>query len=252
MRKSTVPCGLLLALLATAASASPGVNLRWSACFGDGGTFNRGFACNVNTGGHQLVGSFELGANLVNTSGNEIIVDLAADAPVLLAWWEVRFPGLCRSTSLSFNTAISPAAVNCFDWGQGLAVGGIGAYQIGIAGPNTARVKAVSAVPPSGLQTLFTGVEYFSFNLFINNVNTVGTTSCAGCETPVCIVFNSLNLTTPISANNRTLTGPTNGTDSNFCTWQGGGQPISGRGEGCPAATPTRLTTWGTVKSLYR
>jgi len=68
----------------------------------------------------------------------------------------------------------------------------------------------------------------------------------------VCIVFNSLNLTTPVAANNRKLSGPTNGTDSNFCTWQGGGNPGGPRGTGCPGATPTRSSTWGTVKSLYR
>jgi hypothetical protein len=252
MKKVILLCGTLLALTATAASAAQGVNLRWGACFGDGGAFNRNFACNTNNLNHGLVGSFELGGDLLSVSGNEIIIDLAADSPVLPAWWEVRSPGVCRSASLSFNTTISGSAVNCFDWGAGLSVGGIGAYNIGIAGPNTARIVAASAVPPTALQDLFGATEYFSFNAVVNSAKTVGTGACAGCTTPVCIVFNSLNLTTPVAANNRKLTGPTNGTDSNFCTWQGGGNPTSSRGSGCPGATPTRSTTWGSVKSLYR
>jgi hypothetical protein len=253
MKKVTLLCGLLLALSATVASAAQGLNLRWGACLGDGGTFNRNFACNTNNANHQLTGSFELGGPLDNVSGNEIVVDLAADAPTLPAWWEVRSPGVCRSASLSFNTTISGAAINCFDWGSGLSVGGIGAYNIGgVGGPNTARIVAASAVPPSALQNLGPMTEYFSFNMVVNSAKTVGTPSCAGCQIPVCIVFNSLNLTTPVAANNRKLTGPTNGTDSDFCTWQGGGNPGGPRGTGCPGATPAKSSTWGTVKSLYR
>jgi hypothetical protein len=253
MKKATLLCGLLLALTATVASAAQGVNLRWSACFGDGGTFNRAFACNSNNGSNVLVGSFELGVDLLDVSGNEIVIDLAADAPVLPEWWHYRAAGTCRQNSLSFNTTIAATATNCFDWGNGLSVGGVGAYNMGGAGgPNTARIVAASAVPSSSLSALIGGLEYFSFNAVINNQKTVGTPSCLGCQVPVCIVFNSLNLTTPIAANNRKLTGPTNGTDSDFALWQGGGNPGGPRGTGCPGATPARSTTWGTVKSLYR
>ena len=138
------------------------------------------------------------------------------------------------------------------NWASGQSAGGIGAYNIGIAGPNTARVVAALAVPASALADLFAAQEYFSYNLTINNAKTVGTGACAGCTTPACIVFNSVKVTTQVAANDRTLSGPTNGTDSNFCTWQGGAGTDSNRGVGCPAATPTRNSTWGKVKSLYR
>jgi hypothetical protein len=252
MKKVILLCGTLLAFSATIASAAQGVNLRWQACFGDGGTLNRAFACTANTGSSLLVGSFEMGADLPSVSGNEVVIDLAADGPVLPDWWQFRNAGTCRTTSLSFNTTISGAAVNCVDWGNGLSVGGIGAYIVGGGGPNTARIVAAAAVPSSSLSDLFGGTEYFSFNAVINYQKTIGAPSCAGCQVPVCLVFNSLNLTTPVAANNRKLTGPTNGTDSDFATWQGGGNPASGRGNGCPAATPTRNSTWGSVKSLYR
>jgi len=55
---------LAMLLFATNVHAGSGVNLRWSACFGDGGTQNKPFACNVNTGVQTLVASFELGADL--------------------------------------------------------------------------------------------------------------------------------------------------------------------------------------------
>jgi hypothetical protein len=252
MKKVTLLCGMLLALTATVASAAPGLNLRWLNCLGDAGQANRVFACNVNTGSHLAVGSFEIGADLGQVSGNEIVIDLAAAGPALPAWWQFRNAGTCRQTSLGLNAIISASAVNCFDWANGQAAGGIGAYNVGIAGPNTARIVAALAVPAGALADLFSGQEYFSYNLTINNQKTVGTGACADCLTPVCLVFNSLKLTTPVATNDRTISGPTNGTDSNYATWQGGGNPGSARGTGCPAATPTKSSTWGSVKNLYR
>jgi hypothetical protein len=62
---------------------------------------------------------------------------------------------------------------------------------------------------------------------------------------PVCIVFNSANITTDAGLNDTKLTASA-GPGSNFCTWQGGA------GTNCPAATPSKNATWGSVKSLYR
>ena len=261
MKKVTMLCGLLLALSATIASAS-GVGLKWDACATDGGMTNKVFACNVNTGSNALVGTFTLdpaGPGLANVSGNEVIIDLASAGATLPAWWQMFKAGTCRNSSLTMNFVISPSATNCADWALGFSAGGIGAYNIGQRGPNTSRIIAALAVPPSALQNLVGGQEYFSFNVLINNLKSVGTGSCGGCMTPVCIVFNSVNLTTPILANNVKLSGPENGTDSDFATWQGGGgivvnppPPGSPPVSGCPQATPTKNATWSQVKALYR
>jgi hypothetical protein len=40
-----------------------------------------------------------------------------------------------------------------------------------------------------------------------------------------------------------------------MATWQGGAGVVQwndGKNVGCQAATPTRTSTWGAVKSLYR
>ena len=250
MKRVTLLCGLLLAMTATVASAA-GVGIRWTECIGDGGTLNRNFACNVNTGSNVLVGTFQLGAaGLAQTSGEEIVVDLGSASATLPAWWQFKNVGTCRTGSLAIGAAPTANPANCADWGGGLAGAGLGAYIIGARGPNTARVVAASAVPPSGLQDLSGGQEYFAFTLAINNLKTVNG-GCTGCQTAVCIVFNSLNMTTPILANNVFLTGPSNGTDADFCTWQGGAGVIVGGTPGCGAATPTKNTTWGAVKAMY-
>jgi hypothetical protein len=252
MKRVTLLCGLLLALTAGVAAAAPGVNIRWNNCIGDAGLLNRNFACNTNGGSAVMVLSFELGEDILASSGQEVVVDVGSGSASLPAWWGFLNAGTCRQGSLSVNSALSPAAVACADWAQnGPATAGLGAYQIGLRGPNTARVKVAIAVQLSGLSDLLGGTEYFSCNLQINNAKTVGTGACAGCGVPVCIVFNSIKNTTQDPINDRTTTGPSNGFDSDFVTWQGGGGVVVGGVPGCGAATPTKNATWGAVKAMY-
>jgi len=243
---------LLVALIAFATQAhASGVFVRWGQCLSDGGVQNKNFACDANTGSEVLVGGFQLTSDLAQVSGNEVVIDLASAGASLPAWWQFRNAGTCRQTAMTMNTFLS-TGVNCIDWAAGQSQGGIGAYAIGQRGPNTARVVAALAVPVSGLADLSTGQEYFSFNLVITHAKTVGLGACAGCQTPVCLLLVSINLTTPIAANNRKLVNPSNGTDANWVTWQGGGGVTVGGATGCPAATPTLQRTWGAVKALYR
>jgi len=213
---------------------------------------NRNFACNSNTGVNALVGTFEMGANLSGVVGTEIVVDIGAAGATLPAWWAFRNVGSCRQTSLTMNATIAATAVNCIDWAAGASAGGIGAYNVGARGPNTARLVAALAVPAVGATDLAPGTEYFSFNININNAKTVGAGNCAGCQTPICIVFNSINVVPPAPAVGVKLTGPSNGFDADFATWQGGAGVVVGGVSGCGAATPTSNKTWGAVKSLYR
>src|SRR5712671_318272 len=137
MKKATLLCGMLLAITATVASAGPGVNLKWDRCLGDGGTLNKAFACNKNTGTNTLVGSFELGTEIsaatgAQASGLEIVVDLASGTPTLPAWWTFKNAGTCRTNSLGMDKNAGLAlAVNCIDWSNNQATIGIGAYNIG-------------------------------------------------------------------------------------------------------------------------
>jgi hypothetical protein len=82
----------------------------------------------------------------------------------------------------------------------------------------------------------------------INHAKTVGTGACAGCTVPMCIVFGSDRITTPVAANNVLLTGGANGPSSFFATWQG---PTGPAPFGCPYPVPTLRSSWGAVKALY-
>jgi len=258
MKKVTLLCGLLLALSASAAMAAPGVNLKWDNCFGDGGLTNKAFTCTTNNGTETLVAGFELGANLSQASGLEIVIDIATASASLPAWWQFKNAGTCRSGSLNQSVNPPATALACSDWAAGTATGAVAAYQVGLSGPNTARILEVTAVPASSLVDLFGGQEYFALETLINNQKTVGTGSCAGCTTPACIICNSIKVATPPVAGQPSrdvlLSGPTDPTGtSNYSTWQGGlGVIVQGKPSGCPQAVPTHTQTWSSVKSLYR
>jgi hypothetical protein len=109
-----------------------------------------------------------------------------------------------------------------------------------------------AAVPPAGPQDLAGGQEYYSFSLLIDHQKTVGTASCGGCTSAACLNLISINVKTADLANHVLLTGPANGFDSEWASWQGGGGVVVNGIAGCDGATPTRQRTWGAIKSLYR
>lgn len=252
MKRLILGAGVAAAmLLMNSAAFAAGINLSWSFCEGEGtGSHNRTFACASNTGTNTLVASFVLAADLAQVSGNELVIDVLSQTSPLPLWWQMREPGSCRQNSLLFNTTANPSDVVCVDWAGGQSTGGIGFYA---SDPNSSvdpgvlaqhrRIKIALAVAPTALQDLVANQEYFSCNVSINNQKTVGTGACAGCTDPVCIVFNSIKVTTPVAENDVTL-GNANTAGSNIVTWQGVGPNCS--------LVPTRNVTWGSVKSLYR
>jgi hypothetical protein len=253
MRRMFSLLALGCALFPGAAFAQhPGVALRWSHCYGEGtGLLTRSFACDTNQGSEVLVGSFSLASDVPDASGNEIVVDLydyftdyftplPGTPTPLPEWWKFRNVGTCRQTALGLSLVADPANAVCQDWGQGEQVGAIGAYTIeSTLGTGRARIVMAVAVPPTSLRSLVAGVEYFSFNLVIRHDKTVGTGACAGCGAFMYITLSSVRVTTSDPYTFYQLSGPLNGADSDFVTWN-------------QLPVPTRATSWGAVKSLFR
>lgn len=247
MRNSVVLCGVLLALSAVSATAA-GLNLRWSSCFGDGGAQNRTVACAGKLGSSILVGSFILPTvGVLQASGVDLVLDFASAGTTMPDWWRIT----CRVNFITCNPTISPSAVNCFDWANGVAAGGLAGYTVGtLYGPTHARLTAGFGVPAGNNQDIPGGTELFLFNTVISNAKTTGAGACTGCTTPVCIQFTNATVAagsgTSVVVNGATVPG------SNYALWQGGAGTGTVLGSDCPAATPTRNSAWGTIKSLYR
>jgi hypothetical protein len=233
------PIVLWLLLLASEPATAQGIHLRWTNCAAGGGTSNKAFACDTNSGSHVLVTSFALAQPMTVTTISGIIDIVAADF-VLPAWWEFRG---CRSGSLLLDSSFVPEDV-CPLWNSGCThlQGGINSYVVGAAGPNTARID-FTALSCGVARNLTAGAEYIGPVLAINSTRTVGSPSCAGCGTGVCLTLKQLQLGTTV------LSTPAIPPSGNIVTWQGGGP---GPGGICQAVTPTRLSAWGAVKSLYR
>jgi hypothetical protein len=245
---------LLAALLAAAPAHARGLNLSWSRCEGEAGsTQNQSFACDTNAGSEVLVGSFKLDNPLTQVSGNEIVIHLISQDDPLPAWWDMKNPGTCRPNSLTSNTVEDPSDVVCTDWARGNSTGGIASYStgtppsMGSIDPSLARRHRVCvmaiAVPPDQLVDLEPDIEYFSFNLVIDHAKTVGPGACGGCTGAVCLVFASINITTPVLGNNFYMSGGTT-TGSDWARWQGNGADC--------ALVPVKNKTWGEVKAMYR
>lgn len=257
MKRIAIISSAVVALLLSVAPAfaAPGLTLAWNNCLSEGGTANRDFACTSNTGTNVLVGSFQMSSIFTGTTGIEVVIDLVAAGTTFPAWWEMFTAGTCRQTSISHNAVVNAANAICLDWAGNAGIAtGIAAYQSTLPAGQTwsipagveplhRRIKCGTAVNASSPVDLDNVTDYFAFNIAVNNLKTVGTGACAGCSTPVCIVLNSINVVAGSTSNQRLTTGQAAG--ANFATWQGG------TGADCNSV-PTKNSTWGQVKSLYR
>ena len=226
-------------------ASAAGIALNWGACEADGGISNTTFACNTNAGSTALAPSFRLDAALTGVTSVRGTLEVVSETPTLPSWWDLD---ICRSGSLTtLNASLAP--ILCSYWGTGLAVhDGIDSYVPGLGGPNTARCEFRSFVLGAGA-SLAAGSEYVVTGLRINFNRTVGSPSCAGCGTGVCLQLKQVSLQLGTGPTFITLTTPMPTAEGNHVTWQGGGP---GPGGTCAAPVTTRRSAWAAIKSLYR
>ena len=246
MKKTVILCGVLLAMSASLASAA-GVNLAWNECVGGGGLHDMTFNCatNSNASSHTFVASFRAPAGIGSYVSNEGTVELQSNSTPLPAWWALKGTGQCRTGAAIADANFVSGPFGCTDVFLGAASGSLASYNVGFLQPNRGRMNLVFAVGSAGATALEPETEYYAFKVQILNTKTVGTGSCAGCSDGVCIVYTKCNVVQPNGSpgGNVALTNPA---ESNFCTWNG---PTAAT---CTGATPTKNTTWGSIKSLYR
>ena len=238
-------------LFAASAALAGGLNLAWTNCASEGGLPNRVGACTANTGSNILTGSFVPTADVAGVTGIEVVLDFIVGDGVsaIPPWWEVNGVGACRSGALGANSQANGNNTICNDWAGGQGLGGLAAYNAAGVAPDgsvnpanaSAHRRAIIGIAVAIPVDLVATEEYFAFNAAITNVKSVGTGSCAGCTTPVCVVLNSINVVPGTNAGQ--LIGNGTAANSNFATWQGVGPSCS--------LVPTKNATWGSVKALY-
>jgi len=234
----------LLACLATApSSGASGLSIAWHDCrppLGFG-FISQSFGCSSDISEFPMFPSFSLPATMDSVYSMELVIDVDVARDPLPAWW-LMAPG-CRANGWAADATLSPS---CEDAWGGLGTGSFQGWIPGTPGNSTrhARLLVAAGVLPQNAVTLLANASYTACTIVLRAVNTV---SCNdGCDTPACMVFNSLlvrRLHTP-EDEEILISGPEiNGSDRIF--WQGG------TGADCQAV-PIRRSTWGAVKALYR
>ena len=244
---------LMLATVVSAASGS-GIDLGWNECFGAGGTTNKNFACNTNSGSSTMVASFDPPDGMGLVVGGSAAIDLISASSALPSWWQLGDGG-CRQGAL--RVEFGTTTQGCPDAWAGSATGSY-SYSPGFDGrPSLARIEVSWSVPEALAVQLAPGWEYVAFRLVLDNVNTLGG-ACPGCEVPMCIGLTAICLHGPGGAGTYPMYNPL---INNLITWQGGAIP-----GGCPGtdgppppfppygclATPVMNRSWGQIKTLYR
>lgn len=235
-----------LAVFGVSPGSAQGINLAWDNC---GGPADRAFACDTNSGNNVLIASFQAPAGIDLFNSAEVIIDIKSSTDPLPDWWRLRNQtgqtGQCRTGAISANADFT-SNTGCTDQWQGQGAGGIGTYRVGGPSPladlSRVRLTMVFAVPSGSEVALTPGTEYYGAKIVVTNVKTVAPTNCADCATPMSITLNGIRVSQPFGSpgGNVLLVDPA---ASRSVTWQGG--------VGAPPV-PTRSTTWGQVKSLYR
>jgi len=244
--------GRALALLLVAACfgsrpvAGAGLSIAWQDCRPPlgGGFVNQASGCASDIQEYPLFPSFSLPATMDSVYSMELVVDFVVagtEGDPMPPWWQMA-PG-CRPNGWAADAA--PSA-SCNDAWGGLGTGSFQGWILGTPGSSTRHARLLVAVGtlPQDAVTLLGNASYTACRILLRLTNT--TTCNDGCSTPACLVFNSLlvrQLHSPTDV--ETLISGAELGVSDRAVWQGG------TGADCQAV-PTRRTTWGAVKALYR
>jgi hypothetical protein len=248
MKKTLILTGILLALWVPMALAG-GVDINWgSGCWSDGTPVNDlAWICNRNAGSMTMTCSFAVSQAQPEFVGIELQLGGVTEAAIMPAWWQMAL-GECRASAISTSADfLSAPQIGCVDMWQNAASGGLASYDWGPlwGGNNRAHILVVYAVPADTPIPLDPDVEYYAAHVRVMYAKTVGTPSCEGCLVPMLWNFYSLKAAelTQYEMLTEALPG------GNHCLrWQHSTLV-------CPCwdwPSPTRNTTWGQVKSLYR
>lgn len=236
---------IALALSCAASTARAGIlHLRWDACGTDGATATS-FACDTNTGSHQLIGSFQSPIALSDFGGMLAFVAFTFSGGALPEWWNAwaLSPSPCRGGAFTTNFFHDDSWTACGDFWNGLANGGISTYApdgLHQAPGCTSYILKIAVAAPVG--ALAAGQETFGFRVIISNAKTVGAGACGGCTLAGNIELVRLDLDTASGPQPAVqIEGSSDG--GHLAVWQ---SPAT-----CQSV-PVRNRTWGAIKSLYR
>ena len=215
-------------------AAAESTRLSWDQCAGPGA--GKQFACDTNAGGARLVVSAVRDSVGSFTSGFSLSIEVWSVGPTLPTWWALE-PSGCRSGAATRSFDPEPQDASCLDSWLGEMAGGLTFTPID---PGRLRVS-LAGVNPTETLTMTAGVETFIAAIGLSYQGSTGPGSCNGCTSATCLVLRDLTIVD--EAGLRVDPIPVS-TDSGVLAWQDSLATC--------LAVPTRTSTWGRLKSLYR
>lgn len=223
--------------VAASSDARDRLMLGWSECRLGGGTADVQPSCGDLLSSQTLVCSFASAAVVDSVIGAELVIDVQFASTGVPAYWEFGDSG-CDRAGLLLGF---PAPGACADPWDGFGNAALVSVQPGVPGgvASRQRMVLVATVPAVQARTLDADVVYDAMSLeFLHNG------VCLGCQTPACVVLESVKLFRLPGAAEVTLTADPDLTE-NFATWQ------TGLGADCQSV-PAGRPSWGQLKVRYR
>jgi hypothetical protein len=221
------------------------VQVAWNSCLGTGSAQSFvTFDCGNTSANYNLVGSFQVTNPLPNFITLGISMDVVLDNESSVApFWHFESGG-CNSGGIA---ADDNAPGSCTGFGTPWGPGGVSsdalitAYQAGYSNPNYGRLLAAVARAsddPTNLAPAPSRYYGWTLQFFLDNAGT-----CAGCDLRASLRVNSL-----------TLFDQNGGSGYLISPAAAGSAPCAAVNDGGSLCdpTPTKATSWGRLKSLYR
>jgi len=249
MKKFALISGALLLVSAPAFAqhvVGPGVDLTFNNCVNEGGITAKNLNC-VASQTNKVHGCFKVPITITGFVAVDGSFDLQNETNPgpLNPFWHYESGG-CNNSGLQIRHDISVSG-GCDSennpWGDfgADASSFITAYVPGYNGiPNRGRILisiARSAANPTQLDPV---KNWYMFHFLLTTNNRA---ACAGCTEKVAIVWNSATLYNNEGRDAEVLVGPDKTANCD---------QINGASLSTCAATPTRNSTWGQLKALYR
>lgn len=244
--------------IAKTAHAEPGMNLRWDACFADGGTVNKAFACDTQFGADALVLSFVPPTVMDSVNAIEFTLDIVGYHSA--SWWQFSPGSVCRPGTIGITVDPTRFPSMCSTaFVEGCAPSFLAFEDLSTisAGRHRIRGRVLREISPPYSTMHGGGSELLLAVLYVSHANPRG---CDDCRSPACIGLTQLKLVGPTAARTTYLHGEVVPGGSTV-TWQSGvassalepgpTPATTYRTILCSAAVPARNHTWGSIKSLY-
>jgi len=256
----------LLTLGFSSPALAVGIDLQWNECIGAATVaFNKNFTCTGTMNqSYYLVMQFKTGQDIPAFVAATAILDFQDESPgELPPFWHFENGGCQRSGSIQglmmFDT---PASITPADPANGCVAqddvaGGDGRMSDPWNGDGSGGTESIalyipdSPIPGHGRLalvdskpnpfTLTAGRNYYAFDLRFSN--RLRTTCSPGCADKVSILFNLLALESDDGSPAVYLAIPDKGS---ICA------VVNGASVSTCAVTPTKNTTWGQLKAMYR